>query len=493
MKFIKGSFWLVLTNVIVKLAGFISLPILARLLGPSSLGIYNLVQNTIQTADGFSKLGADAAMHRYGAQYESSGTESVGRLFGVGACLMQISSISIAISICIFKVEIARDFIGEKSIEPWLILIAFVLCVTSIGNPSWLYLVALQEFKVFSQRNTIVAIAGAIITLLLTWQFGLNGAIWSFAIVSIIQTFYGWWLTLPVLSKYGIKLRLDHFIPEALKILKFGLPFYASNFLVSFVGLPLLGYVSKSGGIEQVGYLRVAQSLSQFVSFLPATLAPVLISALSASLVGNSEEYQKLKSLHFRVVWGILLITSAVISFNLDWIIGLLFGATFQDAIILSRITIWITAISSVVGMMGQYVTSLGNTRVIAIIQVISLALMVLVSMLLIPEYKSIGLLIGQAVSVFFALIAYIRPALADIHKSDRKFLWMMTFASINLLILSFLPSIISFNLLATITISLVFLGISLVLITLGCFTKEERLSAYLILDGFISKLKIRN
>lgn len=99
----KGSLWLISTSVVTRIVSFIALPILARLLGAADLGIYNLLQNTIQTADGLSRLGADSAMHRYGAQYETSGAESVGRLFGVGACLIFISSSLIAISLWLLK------------------------------------------------------------------------------------------------------------------------------------------------------------------------------------------------------------------------------------------------------------------------------------------------------------------------------------------------------------------------------------------------------
>jgi|GEM_PF-2009309 len=489
---LRGSFWLVLTNIVTRFSGFIVLPLLARFLGPADLGIYNLLQNTIQTIDGLSRLGLDSAIHFYGAQHQTIGAKSVGRTFGVGSSLIWIASAFIFILLWLARQTIAHDFLGEASIEPWLVLAGFSAFITAIGNPSWFYLVALQAFKIYSLRTSLVAILGGIITLLLTWRFGLTGSLWSFALIAVVQTILGWWLTLPILSRHKIHLRYDGFIPEAIKILKFGLPFYAANFLSSFVALPLLGYVSKSGGIEQIGYLRVAQSLSQFVSFLPAAIAPVLVSSLSASLVGDSKDHQRLKSLHLRVLWSVILFTSLAISFNLDWIVGLLFGASYQQAIILSRLTIWITAISSLAGMLSQYVLSLGNTRAIAIIQTTSLILMVLIAMILIPQYNSLGLLIAQGVSVFFTLIAYVKPALADMDTSEHKYLWLLTFESATLFVLSFLPSIIRSSTFINVTLSLVFLVMGLTLTLSGCFTAQERLSAYSLLKNLIAKIKTR-
>ena len=490
--FLKGSFWVSLATVITRLAGFITLPFLARTLDPSGLGIYNLIFNVISTADNLSRMGIDAAMSRNGAQYENIGTESVGRLFGVGSCLMIGIGTMIAISTGLFGNELAINWLGEPKIKPWMGIVAISIFLTEIGIPSWFFLLALQEFRLYSLRMSILTIVSSMTTVILAYRFGLTGAIWSLAFTGFLQLVLGLGLTLPVLDKYKIKLRFDRFIPESISILKFGLPFYAANFLGSFVALPLLGYVSKSGGIEQIGYLRVAQSLSQFVSFLPAAIAPVLVSSLSASLVGDSKDHQRLKSLHLRILWSVILFTSLAISFNLDWIVGLLFGASYQQAIILSRLTIWITAISSLAGMLSQYVLSLGNTRAIAIIQTTSLILMVLIAMILIPQYNSLGLLIAQGVSVFFTLIAYVKPALADMDTSEHKYLWLLTFESATLFVLSFLPSIIRSSTFINVTLSLVFLVMGLTLTLSGCFTAQERLSAYSLLKNLIAKIKTR-
>ena len=487
-KLLKGSFWLVLTNFITRFAGFIVLPLIARLLGPADLGIYNLLQNTIQTADGLSRIGIDAAIHFYGAQYQTSGTESVGRTFGVGSCLTWIAGGFIAILLCVARQSIARDFLGDVTIEPWLVLAGVSAFITVIGNPSWFYLVALQAFKTYSLRTSVITIAGGIITLLLTWGWGLNGTLWSFLIIALIQTIWGWWLTLPILNVHGIKLRYDNFIPEAIKLLKFGLPFYSSNFLSSFVALPLLGYVSKSGGIEQLGYLRVAQSLSQFVSFLPTAIAPVLISSMAESLGGDSKQHQQLKSLHLRVLWSIILFISFIISFNLDSIVNLLFGASFNQAILLSRLTIWIAAVTSLSGMMTQYLIGAGRTRVIAVIQTISLILMVIIAMIMIPQYNSLGLLIAQAVSICFRLVAYTKPSLSDIHVSEHKYLWLLTFESCILFTLSFLPSILPINIFIGMGVSIVVLGMASVLTFLCCFTNQEKSSTYLLFRKLILK-----
>jgi O-antigen/teichoic acid export membrane protein len=423
---LKGSSWAVLATVVTRATGLITLPLLARLLEPANLGLYNLVLNTVQTGDNLSRLGADAAMHRNGAQYKTLGTEAVGRLFGVGAWLTIASSSVIALGLWLGRATIAHTWLSEPKIEPWLGLAALAIMLNAIGNPSWFYLIALQAFRTYSIRTSIVTILGSGITLALALFWGLSGALVGLGLAALIHAVCGWWLTLPVLKIAGIRLRSDHFIAESRSILEFGLPFYASNFLSSFVALPLLGYVSRSGGLEQLGYLRVAQSVSQFISFLPAALAPVIISSLSASLVSDRENYRKLKSLHLRILWVLSLLLTVVLCQSLESLVLILFGSSFAAAIFPSRLTLWIATITSLSSILSQYVISTGNTRLIALVQLLGLAVTLVASIYLIPPYHVLGLLCSQGFAAVFTVLAYAKPALRDLSSHDRIALWRL-------------------------------------------------------------------
>jgi O-antigen/teichoic acid export membrane protein len=472
---LKGSFWVILASVVTRLAGFIVLPILARLLGPADLGLYNLVQNTLQTGDGLSRLGADAAMHRNGAQYQTIGTEAVGRLFGVGACLTIGAGSLIALCLWAARKAISTDWLGEPNVEPWLGLTALIIVLTSFGNPSWFYLLALQAFRTYSLRTSAVTIVGSTATLYLAWYFGLAGAFWALGLTALLQAVFGWWLTLPILREKGIRLHCDQFVAETRAIFNLGLPFYASNFLASFVALPLLGYVSRAGGLEQLGYLRVAQSLSQFISFLPTALAPVLVSNLSASLAADVQGYQQLKSLHLRTLWVSILILSVTICFSLEGLIPMLFGSSYAEAILLSRLTVWITAVSSLSAMLSQYVISSGKTRVIAVIQTVGLFITVLTALMLIPLYSSRGLLLAQTLAAIYTLLAYIKPALSDLERADRQPLSLLIGLSLSLVALTFVLPMLIENAKLKLGVSLLVIGVTAALSVSRAFTVKEK------------------
>lgn len=482
---LKGSAWVTLSTIVTRFAGFIVLPFLARLLSPEDLGLYNLMNTTVQTGDRLSRLGADAAIHRNGAQFETIGPESVGRLFGVGAILMTFMSVLIALCLLIWREPIALRWLGEERAESWLGLVAIVIVIYAISNPPWLYLIALHEFRISSLRSSTVAILGAIITLFLAWRFKLSGAIWGLGALSLLHATLGWGLVLPILQRKQIKLRFNHFFQEICSILSFGLPFFAGNFLSSFIALPLLGYVSRAGGIEQIGYLRVAQSLSQLISFLPTAIAPVLISTLSANISANTIEYRQTKSIHLRSLWIIILTIATYISFSLDYLIPLLFGDNYSQAIFLSRLTIWITAMTSLSGMMNQYVISSGRTKVIAIIQTTALGINLLLGLLLIPKYNSVGLLIAQGGTALFTTVAYIKPAILDLILEKKRQMGLLVFLSLVLISITFILSIFSSNLIIFLVL-LISASAVLFLILLISFDPAEKAMFILAIKKYL-------
>jgi O-antigen/teichoic acid export membrane protein len=484
---LKGSFWIVLASTITRLIGFVLLPILARILTPEGLGLYNLVQNTIQTGDNLSRIGVDVAMHRNGSQYASNGAEVTGRLFGVGAALMVGVSSLLAFLLCLNQSFIAKVWLNQPRIEPWLVLVALTIFISTLSNPPWLYLVALHSFRLHSIRTSLISILGALITLILALSFGLSGAIGGLAVTAVIQVVLGWGMAVKILKEHHIKLRLDNFISQSRSIFAFGLPFYASNFFSAFVALPLLGYVSRMGGLEQLGFLRVAQSLSQLVSFLPGAIAPVLISTLSANLLSDPDEYQKIKSLHLRSLWTIMILFSSIACLSLDYLVPILYGASYTQAILLSRLTIWITLIGSLSGILNQYVVSAGKMRSLMVVQTVGLAINTVLAFLLIPSWNSIGLLIAQFFSTIFTAVAYIRPALMDINVFDKKRLLLLLLLNITLIIISFgLPLIIINNQL-TLFVNIFCLFFTVSFITSKIFTAEEKT---IVLSTIRAKLK---
>jgi len=428
---IKSGAWLTLANVVSKLASVISLPILARLLGPESLGVYTVILSLIQSAQGFSSVGADIAIHRNSAQHQTIGAEVVGRLFGVGFALICLISVMTGLGVWIFREFLALHWLGQTNITPWLGSAAVLIVLQPFGNVPLLFLAGLHDFRAYALRSTGGIIVSSIVTVLLAWNMGLKGAVLGLVIVAIFQIFWSYILVNPVLQLKGIQLRFDQFWRESWSILKFGFPYYFGNTLLgSVVGLPLMGLVSQYGGLDQLGYLRVAQSMASLIGFIPAAIAPAAISYLSASSVGNQQSYQNLRSIHLRGIWILLLIPTAAVCVLLPGLIRWLYGSNYQQAIVLSWVSLWCSMVAGVISVATQFLVADGDTLGVTFASTIGILGGVGSAFYFIPNYGALGFLLATGVGHLGGLVVLAPKVFSNLQWQEQKFL-------INLIVLT--------------------------------------------------------
>lgn len=486
---IKGGAWLTLANVVSKLASALVLPVLARLLGPEALGIYSIVFSLAQSAQSFSSVGADIAMHRNGAQYKTIGTEAVGRLFGVGLALICLVSAVTGLGIWLFREPLAQHWLGQPNVTPWLGAAAILIVVQPFSNIPLLFLASLQDFRAYALRTSVEMIVTSAFTALLAWKWGLYGAILGLVIAEIVQIPWSYFVAKPVLKARGIRLRFDRFWQESRSILKFGFPYYFGNTLLgSLVGLPLMGLVSQYGGLEELGYLRVAQSMASLIGFIPSAIAPAAISYLSASSVGDQESHQYLKSVHLRSVWILLLIPICSVCLLIPNILNILYGSAYQEANILSVLSLWISLLVGVTSVLVQYLLAEGHTVKISWISTLGIVFFVVSAFLLVPGYQALGFLMAQIAGQLIGLPLVIYYSLKGINRAN-------LFLLINLVILT------CFSLVYTLLLPLFKLGtfviwglslFSIILLSLMIFftglTPSERVKLKKIISGYLPK-----
>ena len=443
-KLIKGGAWLTLANVVSKLASALVLPALARLLGPEALGIYSIIFSLAQSAQGFCSLGADVAMHRNGAQYQTLGTEAVGRLFGVGLSLICLVSAVTGLGVWFFRDPLAHYWLGQQNVTPWLGAAALLIVLQPFSNIPLLFLASLQDFRAYALRSSLEMIFTSAFTALLAWKFGLVGAVSGLVLAEIVQIPWSYFVAQPVLKARGIRLRIDQFWKETQSILQFGFPYYFGNTLLgSLVGLPLMGLVSQYGGLEELGYLRVAQSMATLIGFIPSAIAPAAISYLSASSADNEQAHQYLKSVHLRGVWALLLVPTGAVCLVLPEAISALFGSSYQQAIVLSWLSLWISALAGVVSVLVQYLLVAGKTVRVAWASLLGVISWILAAFVLVPQYRALGFLIAQTIGQIIGLLFVLRPAIIDFDIKDTFLLLNFLLATFFILIWSFILSIL--------------------------------------------------
>jgi O-antigen/teichoic acid export membrane protein len=398
-KLIKSNAWLSIATIVSRLTSALALPILARLLGPKSLGIYNIVISLAQTVQGFSGLGIEIALQRNGAKHQTIGSEAVGRLFGVSLALVCTTCSTMSLVILCFRQTLADYWLIEPEMANWLGLASIIAFLQPLGTVPLLFLAGLQEFRAYAIRSSLGLIFGNIVTLISACYFGLQGAIIGLIISTFSQIVWSYIIVKPILKCNGIYLRFDNFRSEAYSILKFSLPYYlGTNLLYSLINLPLMGLVSTYSGVESLGYLRSAQIIAALVGFIPLSTAPSVISHLSAN-TENVVQSGYLKSVHLRVVWIFILLSTTVICLFLPNLMIWLFGPSYQSAIILAWLFLWASLLTGISAVLIQYLTVEGKTITIGWISTVGALAWVLTAIILIPKYGALGFMLSYLFS----------------------------------------------------------------------------------------------
>ncbi len=457
---IKSNTWLSVANVLAKLTSSLALPILARLLGPQSLGVYNVVVSLAQTVQGFSSLGIEISIQRNGSRHQTTGVEAVGRLFGVSFILICTVNALIALGVWCFRQSLASYWLVVPDTAYWLSLAAILAGLQPMGTVPLLFLTGLQDFRAYAIRSSLGLVISNLLTLMFTWCFGLKGAIGGLILSAVLQILWSFMIIQPVLQANKIHLRFDKFWSEAYSILKFGLPYYmGTHLLYSLVNLPLMGMVSYYSGLESLGYLRAAQSMAALAGFIPLSTAPAVISHLSA-IDTNDDQSRYLKSVHLRSVWILLLLSTTVICLLLPNLMIWFFGGSYQPAIILTWLFLWSSILTGISAVLIQYLVADGKTTEIGWVSAIAALSWVLLSLVLIPSYGSLGFLISYLTSSIVEVIMLSLLQVSDIQFQDLLLLRNLTLLSgclllwtsivfwldINSSIVFFLSSIIIFT-----------------------------------------------
>lgn len=434
----RGWFHLASGAGLGRALGFASNLLLSRWLGPTELGLFNLVTTTVQTSDTLSRCGGDYALnYELGGQPEVTKTERGYELARGLAQLCSLATLLICLVLAIW-VWFGRGLFpsslpaGQRFIMTILLLL--MIACEGFSASGWEVLLvshrtarlALRQGLFFPLR-LLLAATGALVG-------GVLGAMGGWTLIAFLQLI---WLKI-LLKTFWNPLQIWPFSwPGLRKLLSRGLPFYVANLASSIIFYPLLLKVANASGLSEIGYLRVGQILQQLFAFLPATLVPVLFLKLRvessfANQVSSSER-------PLRIIWFLLLETLLVYcAFDRSLILWL-FGADFLSALVPTRLLLMTALFECLAQIVVQPLLAAGRVRLYGFWQNGSALMAAVLGWLLIPGSGLSAYLIVRLLYVLVPLLAFGIPMFQHLH--EPKKLFVPALASICLLVLFIVQS----------------------------------------------------
>ena len=392
-----------------RICGFAGNLLISRWLGPSDLGLFNLITSTIQTSETLVRCGGDYALN-----YElGSNPDAIKTQHGLdlARAFTQICTLAtfLVCSIVFLWVVLGRglfpyEFGINLRIRLTLLLLLMIAC-EGLSASAWEVLLVSHRTRSFALRQGLFQPLRLLLAALGVFAFGIAGAMLGWAFAALAQCI---WLKKALKHLWNPIAFYPSTLNKVLSLLKRGFPFYLSNLASSLVFFPLLVKVSLNDGLVDIGYLRVGQVIQQLFAFVPSTLVPILFLELRTKT--DFDQKVKLLEKPLRIIWIVMLQSFLLYTLLDSKLIDIFFGAQYQSALTLTRLLVMCSLLESLSQLVVQPHLANGHTRLYGLLQNGAAVAAAFVGWLWIP-YAGILAFIGvKLIYVAIPLLGFLIP-----------------------------------------------------------------------------------
>ncbi len=470
LKFIlKKSAAISIYNLIAVFVRFISVTFFARYLSPAQLGNFTLARSISFLSSLYALFGLNHGILRQSSiAIGQEKFQLYNEIKNYGFTISLFISICLSVIIALFSNFIAVNFFSNPVLSSYVLFFALTIPVMTLNS---LMLVIYQTNNQSDKGQFISTLLYPIFILFSFLFFTLFFIGSTLVIVSFLVAHLIYMLILfrPII-KNKIRLRFHLERDEKKKLFSISLPMFlatAINQSQKWIDTFLLGILGSS---SQVGIYYVGLRIANFVD-IPAYALNQVFMPIAGRMVGKND-FTELNSL-YKSITKIIFFIGSIIFFFILWFqvqIVSIFGKDFSSS---SSVIIYILIgelINIGVGATRQLLTICGGARINLINSIIMVLVLIITSIILIPEYGMVGAAISHAITVGLLNIISVIQLLVIFKLSpfDSRYF---------LIVIFFILLILLYNLVGNggVIVFIISLGLYLFLSYLFGITKGER------------------
>jgi len=191
--FVKVSAWTSVATVIKMLTSFVSLKVVARIIGPSGLALVGQFLNSITIAGAFSIGGISQGVTKYVAEHYDK-PEVQKMVIGNALRIVAVCTGIVSAAIIIFSRPLSVYIFKSASYVSLIILLGATLVLYSVNTILTSALNGFKSFRKYIWINITISLVGLLLSIVLVLSFGVYGALLncvaSQSIVLLITFFF---------------------------------------------------------------------------------------------------------------------------------------------------------------------------------------------------------------------------------------------------------------------------------------------------------------
>jgi O-antigen/teichoic acid export membrane protein len=391
---VKSGVHTVATNLVQVVGVFVTTAIIARSMGPTGKGTYDLYMTSVGLLSivlGFSLTSGVAFV------VASARIDLVKLLRYLTAFAILQGGVALLVAAFVNLTPLKGVIVPKQLGPTGIVLVAFSVLAVALSS-SYRSVLAGQRRFIRANYGDLakqgVGILLLLIAIAVVSSAGLD-LLWAFIAANLIAV-------LVAAGIYRASIRIDHDGSSTQSGLKqafrFALPSYLAT-LVQFLNYRVdVFFVSSILGNRELGLYQLAVFLSQSLSLVPGAAQSVLFPTFAAAQTDPHNNALKLAQANrliflLSLVSGLLLIGFA--SWGIEWI----FGESFRGSVAALYWLVPGTVAFSTTTVVAGYFAGMGRPNLNMFVSIISLAVTIPLDILLIPRWGIVGAAIASTAS----------------------------------------------------------------------------------------------
>lgn len=246
----------------------------AIFLGPAGMGILNLLQMPLGLIQQLTGLGISYSAIRDISQASASGDEEkIGRTLSVFRKWVWWTGLAgVAVTMALSPL-LSRWTFGNGDYTYSFLLLSSTLLFTALSSGYGAALQGLRKLRYLARASVIGATVGLLVSIPLYYYFRIKGIVPTIIIASITTLILNWFYSRKITIK-KITVTWKEVWYEGNSMAKLGLLITISGLILTFVSYLINIYISRTGGIDQVGLYQAGFSITdKYVGMIFAAMA----------------------------------------------------------------------------------------------------------------------------------------------------------------------------------------------------------------------------
>ena len=408
LNFIKISFFTGLATFVRIVAAFVSVKIVAIIIGPVGIALLGQLNNFKSIGLSFASGGINTGVVKYTAEYSKRPMYLISYI-STAFRITLAASVVTGIIILFFSDHISLYILDDKQYDYVFQIFGVTIILYTINNLILSILNGLKEFKKFIIIGIISSIIGLIFSVTLVVLWGISGAL----IATVTYASVIFIITLILIIKLEwLKLSLlwNNFNSNVLqKLSKYSLMAFASALTVPISQLLIRSYLINQLSSQDAGMWEAMNRISGVYLMMITSVLNIYYLPRFSELKNRSEFRSEIFNAYKTIV-PIVLIASLFIYFLRSYIVGLVFSAEFAKMESLFFYQLLGDCFKAVSWMLAIQMQAQAMARLFIITEVIFSLSFVGLGVLFTELYGFIGPSIAYSInySMYFILLIFI-------------------------------------------------------------------------------------